>query len=151
MPFTPYHFGPGLLLKSALGRWFSIRVFVLANVVTDVESLYFLATNGWPVHRVLHSYAGATVVALACVGIAKLAKIATPAAVVGAFLGTYSHVVLDSIMHRDMSPLAPFTDSNGLLRVISIEQLHLACVLMGLLGIAVFSCLRLRGKMSGRN
>lgn len=52
----------------------------------------------------------------------------------GAFVGTYSHVFLDSIMHSDMQPLAPLSEANGLLHVISVEGLHLLCGLAGVLG-----------------
>jgi membrane-bound metal-dependent hydrolase YbcI (DUF457 family) len=53
----------------------------------------------------------------------------------GAFVGTYSHVFFDSIMHSDMQPLAPLIEANSLLHVITVDALHLACMLSGLLGI----------------
>lgn len=52
-------------------------------------------------------------------------------------MGTYSHVFLDSTMHSDMQPVAPISEANALLHVISVDALHLACVLSGMLGIAV--------------
>ena len=63
--------------------------------------------------------------------------ISWPAAVTGAFVGTYSHVFLDSIMHADMQPFAPLSDVNGLLRIISVGALHNLCVLSGVLGALV--------------
>jgi membrane-bound metal-dependent hydrolase YbcI (DUF457 family) len=64
---------------------------------------------------------------------------------VGAFVGTYSHVLLDSVMHSDMRPLAPLSDSNALLHVITVESLHLACVLAAVLGVLLlFAVARLR-------
>jgi membrane-bound metal-dependent hydrolase YbcI (DUF457 family) len=51
-------------------------------------------------------------------------------------LGSYSHIVLDSVMHRDMAPLAPFSSANALLGVITLGQLHLVCLALGVLGIA---------------
>jgi hypothetical protein len=56
------------------------------------------------------------------------------AAAVGAFGGTYSHVLLDSVMHADMVPLAPFADGNALLGAVSLAVLHAACAVTGLLG-----------------
>src|SRR5690242_21493676 len=56
------------------------------------------------------------------------------AAAVGAFGGTCSHVLLDSGMHADLVPLAPFADGNSLLGVVSLATLHGACVVTGLLG-----------------
>jgi membrane-bound metal-dependent hydrolase YbcI (DUF457 family) len=57
-------------------------------------------------------------------------------------VGTYSHVVLDSIMHADMHPFAPLFRANTLLRIIPAGTLHVVCVLSGIAGmlllIAVF-------------
>lgn len=45
-------------------------------------------------------------------------------------------------MHSDLQPLAPFSDTNALLHVISVDSLQLVCVLGGVVGalglIAVF-------------
>ena len=56
MPFTPYHFGPsgffGLLFK----KYIDLPVFLLANVVVDVEVLVVhLLGLGWPMHRYIHT------------------------------------------------------------------------------------------------
>ena len=60
--------------------------------------------------------------------------ISWPAAIAGAFVGAYSHVFLDSIMHSDMQPFAPVSQANGLLHLISVDALHVVCVLSGVLG-----------------
>ena len=39
MPFTPFHFGPGALLKSFLRHRFSFVTFVASQVVIDFETL----------------------------------------------------------------------------------------------------------------
>jgi membrane-bound metal-dependent hydrolase YbcI (DUF457 family) len=49
----------------------------------------------------------------------------------GAMIGTYSHVFLDSLAHADMRPLAPFSDSNPLFGVISADNLYLLCLGLG--------------------
>jgi hypothetical protein len=64
------------------------------------------------------------------------ARIDLGAAALGAFVGAYSHVLLDSVMHADMRPLAPFSQANPLLRVISLDALHTLCVVAGILGLA---------------
>ena len=46
--------------------------FCAANVVTDLESLYFLLTGQFPLHRFLHTYVGATVT------LAPVASLAAP-------------------------------------------------------------------------
>jgi len=67
------------------------------------------------------------------------ARIPWPAAIVGAVLGAYSHVVLDSIMHADMRPLAPFAETNAMLGVMSVGALHLWCVAGGGLGVVALT------------
>jgi membrane-bound metal-dependent hydrolase YbcI (DUF457 family) len=75
-------------------------------------------------------------------------KISWPAATIGAFLGAYSHVLLDSIMHTDARPFAPFSDANGTLHIISVTQLHIVCVGLGIVGGLVLLVLLLRRKMA---
>jgi membrane-bound metal-dependent hydrolase YbcI (DUF457 family) len=51
-----------------------------------------------------------------------------------AFIGTYSHVVLDSIMHSDMHPVAPFSQANTLLHMLNHSELHWFCIITGAAG-----------------
>ena len=156
MPITPFHFGPGLFVKSVVPRIFSFRVFILANVIMDLETAYYLVTDQYPLHRFLHTYLGATVVAVGCVLFGRPVcgwatriwnrimrsfkipetPIAQTALVSGAFIGTYSHILLDSTMHGDVRPFSPFSSSNQLFQVLSCGQLHLVCVVAGILGVA---------------
>lgn len=69
------------------------------------------------------------------------------ASFVGAYVGSFSHIGLDAIMHADMRPWWPLGTGNGLLGLISIEQLHTACLVAGLLGTAVIA---VRFKLRGR-
>lgn len=159
MPITPFHFGLGFLIKSVFSKCFSLRIFVLTNILIDLEPLYFILTNQYPLHRFFHTYLGATVIAVGCIVVGRPIcyrltdvwnvilksfkidnkKIAAPCAVVvAAFIGTYSHIFLDSIMHRDLHPFFPWTNSNGLLHSVSYEHLHLFCLLSGIIGIAIY-------------
>ena len=56
----------------------------------------------------------------------------------GAFVGTWSHVALDSIMHLDMLPLRPFAPGNALLLATDVDSLYLACLVAGIAGLAVW-------------
>ncbi|MCB1864853.1 MAG: DUF4184 domain-containing protein [Chromatiales bacterium] len=158
MPFTPFHFGPGSLIKATMPKQFSFTVFVFSQVLIDVESLYFLVHGEWPVHRFFHTYTGATLIALASYwggrpicgialavlggkfvlsksGLAQAIRlISRTAAASGAVIGAYSHVALDSIMHGDMRPFAPFSDANGLFDFLSPGELHVYCLVAGLVG-----------------
>jgi membrane-bound metal-dependent hydrolase YbcI (DUF457 family) len=55
-------------------------------------------------------------------------------ALASAFVGTYSHIGLDAVMHGDMNPFWPIVYGNGLLDLISVETLHVLCIIFGLLG-----------------
>jgi hypothetical protein len=64
MPFTPFHFGPGILLKAAAPKHASLAGFVVAQLLVDLETIYHLSRGDWPVHRQLHSMIGGSVAGL---------------------------------------------------------------------------------------
>jgi hypothetical protein len=160
MPVTPFHLGPGVAIKAVLGRRVSLMVFAFSQVAMDVEPAAHMLRGDAVLHGFAHTYVGATLVAALSIvagrpicqtllrrwppdpGSAFLtwlvgpARIPWPAAIVGAVLGTYSHVVLDSVMHADMRPLAPFAETNAMLGAMSAGALHLLCVAGGVLGAA---------------
>jgi hypothetical protein len=45
MPFTPYHMGPGILIKALLQGSFSLMVFGWAQIVMDIQPL--ITGNNW--------------------------------------------------------------------------------------------------------
>ena len=151
MPITPFHFGPGAVLHAVAPRHVSFLAFCAANVLIDVESLYNLVNQRHPVHAFFHTYVGANFVIVAVVilfaaarwfavrlwlpNILRWRDLSFHQVVVGAALGAYSHVVLDSVMHSDIRPLAPFSSANALLGALSLSMLHIACVVLGLLGV----------------
>ena len=151
MPFTPFHFGPGALVHCAAPKHISFLAFCGANVLVDVEPLYFMLTHQWPIHRFFHTYVGATLTAAIVVAMFALAhglaprllddlglrKITVRSVALGAIIGTYSHVVLDSLMHADMKPFAPFSDRNPLLGAVFLNTLHGFCLLAGAAGAVV--------------
>ena len=149
MPFTPIHLGPGLALKAIGGRHFSFMVFGGAQVLMDIEPLIGIL-RGWAVlHGRTHSLIGALLIGLLAGAIGRPisavclrwlriphAPFTWSASFAGALLGTYSHVLLDAIMHYDMQPAWPLSAANPLLRWISVDALHLLCVALGLFGLA---------------
>src|SRR4051812_28137487 len=153
MPVTPFHFGPGAALHATAPKHVSFLAFCAANVLIDLESLYNLRTDTYPVHQFFHTYIGASLVLGATIflflGVRRVAhllpnvfewKTLTLSQVgIGAAAGAYSHVLLDSIMHADMTPLAPFSRSNILLHIISVEALHWSCVIIGGVAMAILS------------
>ncbi|MFG6414429.1 hypothetical protein ACG02S_11030 [Roseateles sp. DC23W] len=153
MPITPFHFGPGAAVYAVAPQQVSFLAFCAANVLIDVESLYNLVRGNAQVHAFFHTYVGATLVALAMVGAwALLRRVLPPRWVggltlkrvaVGALLGAWSHVVLDSVMHVDIQPLQPLSADNGLFRIVSLLTLHGACVAAALGALAVMGVRRL--------
>jgi len=145
MPITPFHFGPGAAIHSLAPGRISFASFCAANVLTDVEPLYYMVTQQFPLHRFFHTYVGATAMGVLTLALLLLLRRwpssrwqpTSSAIAAGAFIGTYSHVVLDSVMHGDIKPFAPFSEANGLWRIISLGELHLDCLLAGLVGAAV--------------
>lgn len=158
MPFTPFHFGPGALAHCAAPKHISFLAFCGANVLVDVEPLYYMLTHQYPIHRFFHSYVGATIAGLIFVllfalvqrfampllRILRLEDLSVRAVALGAFAGTYSHVLLDSVMHADMRPFAPFSDANPLLGAISLRALHGFCLLAGVVGLGIIVARRSR-------
>ena len=66
MPATPFHFGPGLLVKAAAPRQFSMAAYSLAQVVIDIESGYHMLRGDSPVHRQAHTFLLGGLVGLLC-------------------------------------------------------------------------------------
>jgi len=154
MPATPFHFGPGLLVKAAAPRRFSMAAYSLAQVVIDVESGYYLLRGEYPVHRQAHTFLLGGLIGLLCglivsrvggwwarprdvVPEALAAEFRMPVAVVSGIFGGVFHSVLDGIMHRDIHPFRPFTDANPLYNVFSVRMLYLFCTITGLVGAAL--------------
>src|SRR5262245_23835448 len=64
LPVTPFHFGPGLVLKGAAAPVFSWSAFAAAQVVIDCETIYYVVNGEYPIHRFFHSFLGATAAGL---------------------------------------------------------------------------------------
>lgn len=151
MPFTPLHLGPGALFKGIGGDKFSFMVFGGSQVLMDIEPGYRMIVQDSIIHGPTHTLAGAAIIGLIATlsgkPISEFAlrqirypkpTMSWPAAVAGAFVGTFSHVFFDAIMHTDMMPWAPLSESNELLGLVSIGSLHIICVILGVIGGVLF-------------
>jgi membrane-bound metal-dependent hydrolase YbcI (DUF457 family) len=159
MPITPFHFGPGAAVNSLAPKYVSFLAFCSANVLIDIEPLYFMVTHQYPLHRFFHTYIGATIImtltAFIFFAALKLAiRIKLPNIFkwqslksrpiwLGAAAGSYSHIVLDSIMHPDILPLAPLSNENILYQLISLKNLHLFCIFSAFAALAILSIRKL--------
>jgi membrane-bound metal-dependent hydrolase YbcI (DUF457 family) len=162
MPITPFHFGAGAAVKAAMPRHFSFTLFCYAQVVTDLEPGYHMLMHERREHGLMHSFAGATVVAVFCAVTGKplcqwllrkwrslplepinrwkngSAEISWCMAFLTAFVGTYSHVLLDALMHRDLRPFAPFMRGNPLYWHGGPIGIPLLCLALGFVGALVW-------------
>ncbi|QQD18594.1 hypothetical protein I6N98_01580 [Spongiibacter nanhainus] len=180
MPFTPFHMGPGLAIKVLLQSSFSLLVFGWSQIVMDLQPLVVMLVGEGHVHGFSHTFLGATLLALFSAATGKYLGesalqilgvtglgVAGPSvagqgriairwwvSLVSAFIGTYSHVVLDAVMHTDVQPLYPYILTNDLQGLLSITALHSLCLYTGLVGgvlyfvVLVMQCYAAKNKPS---
>lgn len=148
MPFTPLHMGAGIAVKASMQKQFSLMVFGWSQIVIDIQPLVVMLTGKGELHGFSHTLLGASIIGLFCGATGKtlgqwgLCMLREPnhlpicwrVSFLSAFIGTYSHIWIDSIMHPDVMPLAPLSTASPLHGIISIESLHILCVLSALVG-----------------
>ena len=158
MPFTPFHMGAAMVIKPGAGHRFSVMAFALVQVIIDIEPGIQMARGSDVLHGPSHTIIGAILIATAVAFIspwlisrivrrwnqevrhhklgllAESEQVSRTAVIAGAFFGTLSHLVLDSMMHHDIHPLAPFTNANPLIDLVSHDGVYQLCVVMGVVG-----------------
>lgn len=162
MPITPFHFGPGALIKAVAPSAFSWSMFALANILIDLEPITLFFLTGDPAHPWLHTLPGAFAVAVITVllgrhlcewmlrtwnrrlntgwqgrYLAVESHIALMPAWLGALIGTFSHLLLDSFMHLDVEALWPFVRGNFIQGWVPLDALHELCVASALVAGAI--------------
>ena len=121
MPFTPFHLGPGAAFKAIGGSRFSFMVFGGSQVLMDIEPLVGIIGGRVVLHGPSHTVLGALVIGVVAGAVGRPATeialkwlkighapLTWTVSFVSAFVGTFSHVALDAVMHKDMAPLWPF-------------------------------------------
>lgn len=147
MPFTPFHFGPGAAIKAVAGRHFSFLVFCGTQVLMDLEPGIRLVLGTMTLHGHSHTLAGAVVIGALGMATGRpvthwvlerggvaFERMTWTAAATGAFVGSFSHVVFDAMLHPDMQPLWPLAVGNPLLGSATFAQFHRACVALAVVG-----------------
>jgi len=121
----------------------------------DIQPLFVLITGDGHLHGFTHTYIGATSLAilsalsgkylseigLIILGLADKSNpvnIAWWVAFVSAFIGTYSHVALDGMMHGDVEPFYPLSQENSLHGLITVDELHQLCLFSALVGAIIY-------------
>ena len=154
--------GAGLAVKAGINRHFSVLTFGIAQVAMDIEPLIAMIRGSDVLHGISHTYIGALVIGIAvmlispyiCAPILRRYNVearsigaywlvcpehfSRTALALGAFIGTLSHILLDSLMHRDMKPFYPFSDSNPFLGFMPVGAVYQMCFWLGIVGTLVW-------------
>jgi membrane-bound metal-dependent hydrolase YbcI (DUF457 family) len=166
MPFTPYHFGPSGFIGLVFRRWIDTPVFVLANVIVDVEVLVVMLFGlGPPHHRYCHTLlfgaAAGALWGLAAYLLRPLFeeimemlhisyKPGLRKMVISGILGVWLHVLIDGAYHPDVRVFWPSETESLWITVmshVSREQIKTICLVFFVAaiipyGIAVASYMR---------
>lgn len=145
MPFTPFHFGPSVSVAFSFKKYIDIPVFVLVNIVIDLEPLTVMFFNlPYPVHGFFHTLLGGIFVGIICGILAYVMKnllrimmntfhlnyrpkLSTM--IFSGILGFWFHIFLDSFMHTDIKPFYP-SSYNPLYQIVSTADLYLICAIL---------------------
>ncbi|MEZ6196659.1 MAG: hypothetical protein R3F20_13190 [Planctomycetota bacterium] len=164
MPFTPFHLGPGALLKAVGGRRFGFAMFAATQVAMDLEVAIRIAAGAPPWHGPSHSYPGALLIG----GVTLIAgrpawKVLARAwnrradpriprlvaelpflpSLVGAALGVWSHVLIDGLLYPEIRPWYPRISRALGLGNFSFAEVYGGCLIAGILGLALLGARRL--------
>lgn len=143
MPFTPYHFGPSGFIGLIFRKWIDIPVFILANVIVDLEVLVinFLGV-GRPIHRYVHTLligaAAGIIWALVAWPLRNIFKkmmqiLRLPyqtslwKMLISGILGIWLHVATDSIYHPDVRLFWP-SKIKPLYALLTKQQVETICL-----------------------
>ncbi|QDV51857.1 hypothetical protein Enr17x_39160 [Gimesia fumaroli] len=136
-----------------------------ANVLIDLEVLYYLSRNEPPLHRYLHTYVGGlamgVLAGLVMFGTVQMIRRLLPAdsrwrerlaetprrlllsqSLLAGVIGGVSHILLDSLMHEEMNPFWPLAEGNALVGIISVPALHITLAAIGFFGLIFWLLLR---------
>lgn len=153
MPFTPYHFGPGLLLGILLFPFVDLGTLIFASVILDIEPLVVIMFGlPLPLHGFFHTYLGATIISMvltvciwpirnqlsSIVSLFGMRQYSTLSSILSAGLvGTYSHVLLDSFLYAEMNPFYPLM-GNPFLGIIVSSVVYNFCIFAGFAGLLLY-------------
>lgn len=123
MPFTPFHWGPTSCIGLSWFRGVDFPTLLVATTVIDFEPLLVLGLNlGYSHHGFFHSFVGcsllAVVTGLVMYGVQdkvseimaefKLKQNSSFKKILwSSFFGFYFHVLLDSLIYKEMNPFYP--------------------------------------------
>ena len=157
-PFTPIHWGLTLLIQAILIFLDPVALFA-GSVIPDIEGIcYFLfPDSGWQLHGFMHSLIGALVLGIT-VGIGsfvihkiirridfkidnptpfQLPRYSLPICLLSAFVGTFSHVILDAFLYEDQQLCYLLPIENPFLNLLSWEVVYFLCIVCFIIGAVI--------------
>ncbi len=151
MPLTPFHLGPTFAIGMIFQRQINMAAILLASTVIDVSTMYCFLNN-CTLLVPLHTYLGSTVFAMAIIIVIYTSKnhlrklsdklkikqsYSVKSIILGALVGAWSHVFLDSFMHYDITSFWPILE-NPFLGIIS-NQINYNITIIGfIIGAVVY-------------
>lgn len=124
IPFTPYHLGPSGLFGILFLKWVDLPTLLIASVIIDIEPILIIVFNlPYPLHGFFHSFLGGFLVATVLILVMKFVRdyftpimevlqvkqeVKLRCIIIGAFLGTFSHIIMDAPIYNNMNPFFPF-------------------------------------------
>ena len=144
MPFTPFHFGPSACITLPLDKYIDVPIFVLANVIVDIEPLAVMMFGlDYPIHGYCHTlligslvgilwaiiaYSGKSILQK-MMGLLRLSYTANLSKMlISAVFGIWLHVMLDSFIYSDIRPFYPF-QANPMRGIITGSTVYLICAI----------------------
>ena len=137
--------GFGLIVKSAKPVKVSLILFGFSQIVIDLQQLYkhIMNPHGFAYHGLTHTILGATLIAIICLPCRGLLErlfrqaISKSSAIYGVFIGVYSHLLLDSLVHNEVSLnlFWPLHIDSHLFGFIYIHGMNKLCIIMAVIGL----------------
>ena len=153
MPFTPYHFGPSACVALPLRKHIDVPVFVLVNVVIDLEPGIVLAFGlNYRLHGYCHTFLFGTIIGLVFALAAYLARnslkrlmnffglpyqTSLSKMIVSGLFGAWFHILIDSFCWGDIRPFWP-SDANPLNSLATLNTVRLLCAISFIPAIALY-------------
>lgn len=152
MPLTPFHLGPGLFIGEIFEKRVNLVAILLASILVDVRTAYCFFNGCLPLHGLIHTFIGATVLAFFIIigvyyfrkGLQKITNLfkikqnySLSSIIAGSLIGVWVHIILDSFMHFDITPFWPI-EENPLLGIISNGLNYYLCTAALVLGLIIY-------------
>jgi membrane-bound metal-dependent hydrolase YbcI (DUF457 family) len=148
MPITPLHFGLALPFKIIRGEKMSVTAFCLANMSMDVEPIIkVLFDVSGDLHAHTHNFPHAWAIGtITLLFVMFIHDVVIPQSwrtgnarpwIEGIFFGVTSHVLIDALVHSDVSPLYPLSNYNPLYFDL-MPEVSLVCFILVCLGALFF-------------